>query len=163
MARREEQAETGMEEGTHAMKRPNLSVQVTWWADEGNGRVAEPRWGTPGSIRAVWCVVLSPLTLGRSCHLRLWPFLCNQGLRTLHHISAHSSNIWRKSRKVGQTPGPFGAQPEVPRLALNKSRGELLLLPGGTGAVLQDSRCTCPGRVARGSCAKNQDPCWYTT
>lgn len=98
----------------------------------------------------MWC--------GSSCHLRLWPFLCNQGLRTFYHISAHSSNIWRKSRKIGQSPVTFEPQSAVPKLSLNESHGELLLHREQWSSAAGLPWCTCSGTVGTGSCAKNQDP-----
>lgn len=53
----------------------------------------------------------------------------------------------------------FESQPIVPNLALNESHSELLLLPGKSGAGLQDS-LGVPAREgwARGSCTTSQDP-----
>lgn len=52
----------------------------------------------------------------------------------------------------------FEPQPVVPKLAPNESHSELLLLPGNSGAGLQDS-LGVPAREgwARGNCTMGQD------
>lgn len=52
----------------------------------------------------------------------------------------------------------FEPQPVVPKLALNESHSELLLLPGNSGAGLQDS-LGVPAREgwAGGNCTMGQD------
>lgn len=53
----------------------------------------------------VWHMVLGPSMLSGRCHLGLWPFVCNQGLRTLYHTNAQALPVQNTATTVEGTAG----------------------------------------------------------
>lgn len=90
----------------------------------------------------------SSLRFSGGCQLRLWLFVCKQGLRTLYHNNAQVEPVQNTAVTTEGTAGKlahlvvgmFGPQPMASKLDLSKSWGELLPWPEKSrdATLLQD-------------------------